>query len=500
VTTLAPELCAPVPRTKGAWRFAIARRSWRAAFGVVALACIATAGFALFTLAIRPADGVEAHLLFDAARIREGRELYVDPILGMWDYGPVPARHFVMYTPLYASLLSLFPARGALVAGRALSLGAWYGVLAWLVLSSSKNCRKATFVGSLFVGGVYVLVLFAGAARPDALAVGLSGVAFARSVRRGRVGFVDGALFALAFWVKPNVFGLGLGAMLAELGAHGRDSWRPIASALGVSLAAGAALHFVSHGAWTRHTVDSVVGPMTFSMLVRQGCWRLQFLALPIALCGWCASCGWTRRGGAACLALGGLATGVVWALVSSSKFGSASNYWMEPCVGGVAVLRSFNMAIRPGSMSLAAIGLLQALWTGTASIRSAIEGIDWAPRRAAVLSKLRGLCAATRDDVVMADDEGPELAANGRLVLAPGQLTPLTRLGRYPLQSFVDDVRRPEVVCLVMQSDLLERPLEVVDPDFDVYSSDLRLPKTRLCPQTSAGAFVTMEITFVLE
>jgi len=174
-------------------------------------------------------------------------------------------------------------------------------------------------------------------------------------------------------------------------------------------------------------------------------------------------------------LALGGLATAFGGTLVSSGKFGSASNYWMEPCVAGVAILNSFPLPRWRPHVSVAGVALLQALWTCSASIRSSVEAIQVAPVKTAVIGRIRELCGAKGEDVVMADDGGIELATNRRLVLAPGQLTPLTRLGRYPLQSFIDDVRRPQVACLVTQNDLLERPLDDVDPDYDLYGPELR-------------------------
>src|SRR5258708_34710659 len=131
----------------------------------------------------------------------------------MWDYGEVPTRHFVIYTPLMAFLLSTFPPGAALLAGRILSASAWFGLLGWLALSAEEGRRRAACVAAIFVGGVYVLALFGGAARPDSLAVLLAGVAFCRSVRRGRAGLVDGALFALACWVQPDVFTLCAGAL-----------------------------------------------------------------------------------------------------------------------------------------------------------------------------------------------------------------------------------------------------------------------------------------------
>jgi hypothetical protein len=156
---------------------------------------------------------------------------------------------------------------------------------------------------------------------------------------------------------------------------------------------------------------------------------------------------------------------------------GSASNYWMEPCLVALAV---FARAPLPSLHGLAravvvagAVG--QTLWVAVAGVRSSFEGLVRAPREAAALAHARATCGAAAGDVVLADEAGLEMMLDGRVVQVPFVTTQLVRAGRYPVGQWQADVRRPAVRCLVMQSDLLERSVEDVDPAHDLFAPPLR-------------------------
>ncbi len=438
--------------------------------------------FAFLTLHSRPLDGSEGHILYDAMRLRAGRPLYVDPHIGILDDGPPPARHYVIYTPLLAFLVAVFPEGAAPWLTRLLSIAAWYGLLGGLAYTRTRIAHRWLAWGAAaFVGAVYVLTLYGASGRPDALALLLAGIAFARSVRRGEPAALEGALFALAAWVKPNVLALAAGTLALDF--LRRRKIAPIATAVLVSVIIGGALMKISHGAFLQHLVEPIKAPMTLSLAIDQATSRLQFLGLPLLAA---AVLAWRSRRIEGCqsgalLALAGLVVAFGWTLFSLAKYGSASNYWMEPCVALVVIASSFpipasvsGMGDRP-AIALVGLTLFQLVWTLTASVRSSVETIVRAPYVSEEIAQVRTLCGARPGETVMADDSGLELMIDHRLFHAPVQLTPLVKYGRWPEAVFLEDVRRPEVTCAVMSSDLLERPLTEVDADHDLYDPTLR-------------------------
>src|SRR5271165_5666254 len=82
--------------------------------GVLALSCLV---WGIAQAFVRPPDYAEGCVLFNAARIRSGLPLYVNPVVGAHEYGEPPARYFVAYTPLAAMWLSALPSEWALGIG-----------------------------------------------------------------------------------------------------------------------------------------------------------------------------------------------------------------------------------------------------------------------------------------------------------------------------------------------------------------------------------------------
>jgi hypothetical protein len=449
-----------------------ARAWWTAIAIVTGIACAFTLGYALVTLVSRPLDGSEGNFLFDASRIRQGLPLYVDPLEGARDYGPVPSRYFVLYTPFWAVLLAAVPASLAAVCARLVSTASWLGVLAWIVATAPRERRGAALAGAAFVVGVYPIMLFATAGRPDSLAVALAGIALLRSARRGRVGALEGALFALAPFFKPNVFAAGAGAIAAELlGRKGRGA-PALVGAASCALACSGILTAASGGVWLRHLLDSSWMPFSAAVWESQAASRFPFFAAPLAFCAWCAAKAGSR------VALWALAASLAWTVWSIAKIGSATNYWMEPCMTGVVVLATSPVPRLPRWLRAAAgpLALAQVVWTGMAAIRSSVGAVRLAPRKAAALATARSTCGAAATDVVMADEGGIEVMLDGRLLEQPLVFTQLLRRGRFPERLWLDDVSRPEVRCLVMQSDWLERDGDPDGPE-DLFPACLRAP-----------------------
>jgi hypothetical protein len=442
---------------------------------VVAAACAATVAFALVTLATRPLDGTEGSLLFDAARIRDRLPLYVDPLQGAWSYGPVPSRYYVLHTPLWAAVLSLLPAGDAAPLARALAIGAWLGLLAGIALGARPGNRGVAWPGALFLAGAYPLTLFAAAGRHDAPALLLAGVALLRSMRRGRAGALEGGLFALAAFLKPNVVGAAAGVVACTLWHDGRRSAPVLAGLASVTAACVLGLHVASDGAWLEHLVASTQTTPALGLWLEQMASRLPFFGLPLAAAFGVA---WRARDtSAGRIGLWALAASTAWTCVSLAKVGSASNYWMEPCVVALAIAALAPLpALHGGPAVVASVAALaQALWVGVAAVRSSLDGLATAPRRAAVLAGVRQACGAGPQDVVLADEPGLEMTLDGRVVQMPFVMTHLVRAGRYPLAPWQADVQRGPVRCLVMQTDLLERPPEQVHPVADLFDPPMR-------------------------
>lgn len=462
---------------------------WAAALVVAAVAFGATLLFALSTLASRPLDGSEGNFLFDASRLRQGFSLYVDPRLGAWDYGPVPSRYYVLYAPFWAATLAAVPGSFAPAFSRALSIVAWFGFLAGVFAATPRSRRGAVLVAVAFVGGLYPLTLFAASGRPDALAVALAGLAVVRSLRSGRVGAIEGALFALAPFFKPNVLAAGLGALAADVVSRRARAWPALAGAASAGVACAGVLDLASGGAWLEHLLKSTWMPLSPTLWLEQMATRAPFFAVPLAFSAWCALRAKDR------LALSALGASVAWTLWCLAKIGSASNYWMEPCAVGVAIVATSPAPPLPAALRVIAapLALVQACWSGVAAIRSSTEAILAAPRKRAAIASARAVCGAKDGEVVMADEPGIEMMLNGRLIEQPLVLTPLVRRGVFPEAIWLEDVARPPVRCLVMQSDLLEKTASEEDPDHDLFPPALRRAlRARFALETSRdGAWI---------
>ncbi len=461
---------------------------------VLAASLVATLAWVIATIAARPLDGVEGDVFFEADRIRTGLALYTNPIAGAHDYGPPPARYLVLYPPLWSAFLSLVPSAAATVAGRLIASAAWFGVIALVVIRAPRHRRPLVAAAAAFVAGSWVLALYGGNARPDAVAVLASGLALERAARLGAarasttspgqpsIDVVSGALFALAAWIKPNVLGAAPGAFLACLlvvngtwRARARSIVPGIAGVAVTSIAIGSVLHVVSKGAWIEHLLASTGQPPNGALWLEQVATRGPFFLLPLVVT---LAIGLrARRDPGAAIATGALLTSLSWSLLSLAKIGSATNYFMEPCFAMLVVLSRADLP-RIGSaprLAVAALAFAQVTWNGVASVSGACRGVPKAFERAQALASVRTVCGASPNSVILADEPGLELALDGRIVSTPFQTTHLARRGRFPINLWLADIASPRVECLVMQDDLLERPASDDQLAHDRFSPEVR-------------------------
>jgi hypothetical protein len=443
------------------------------AVAIFAACLVASLVFATVTLPVRPLENTEGCLLFEASRIRAGLPLYTDPLAGAYDYGPVPARYYVLYPPLWSSLASLVPGGVAPAAGRAVSALIWYGLLSSIAWNAYRRRRPVGVLFALFVGGVYTLTLYAASARPDALAVALAAFALVRTVRAKDAGPAEVALFTLAAWVKPNVIGLGLG-VAARVLSTGRRRGTALVTALFVSAVVFGVVYRVSGGTLWRHLASATLQPLSVRQWIEQISSRAGFFAFPIAFALVSGVRGGQDDEGVR-IATVALASSVAWTLLCLAKVGSATCYWMEPCIGALIVTaHAPPPSLSARERAALAIGLpLQALWVGVASVRSSVEAVLSSPPKARALTELRR--ERRGGSLWLSDDAGIELELDGRLVDTPFQTTQLVRRGRFPEALWIDDVTHPAIAGLVTETDLLERPLVEVDVGHDRYDPALR-------------------------
>jgi hypothetical protein len=468
------------------------------AAAVALAALVVTLWGAVVNWHARPLDGVEGDLLFEASRIRAGLALYTDPQVGAADYGPIPARYYVLYPPLWAGILSLWPSDVAATLARVASSVAWWGLLAWLAATARPRYRVPAALAAAFVGGVYSLAEFGGSARPDAVAIALAGVALARTVRRGSADSLAGALFALAAWTKPNIVGMGAGAFAACALYSPRSLLRAALGAGVVSLLAAGVLQIASSGAWVAHLVAGTGQPLRLHLLVHHLVARAQFFLLFLGLAALFAvhaargspSAPAERESGR--VALAALLASVAWSFFTFAKIGSAANYWMEPCVAAVVVFAHVPAPAMSARVRLAlAVALpLQALWTGVGSVRATLEAVAANRDHARLLERARAVCEAAPDVLVVADEPGIEMAQDGRLVAHAFTLTHQALRGELDLEPWLRDLQRPEIGCVVTAHDRIERPPSAVDPDYDYFAPKVRaVLSARFAPaEASAG------------
>jgi len=430
--------------------------------GVSCVSLVFVVAWAVLTLRTRLLDGVEGEIIFEAMRLRQKAALYIDPVLGDSASGDPATRFFVLYPPVFPWLVSLFEVSrivSATTLVRALSMLAWTSAVlvlarSWPGAAPRSVFRRALIGGSAaFVLGAYPLSVYGMSGRPDAVALLLAALALRRAVGKGGLDEVSGVLFALAVFVKPNVLGLAGGATVATVLRYRGASWRGVGSLVGASVGLGGLLHGLSGGQFVHHLAASTMQDTSLQLWLSQMSSRLPFFLAPVALSLVVAAR--NLRDKSIFVAFSALAVSLCWALVSLSKIGSASNYWMEPCLGALAVcsrVGDFRLSSRSSTVAAVLLGL-QAPYVGVASIRSSLEGIAVATAQRAAVERVRALCNIFEGAVILADEPGLELELGGRVVDTAFQFahTKNAELTRAWERSF----ESPRVGCVVSQQEL---------------------------------------------
>lgn len=441
-------------------RSAAAKVLWGLSAAVLAASTLAVLAFVLLTLRERLPYWGEAEVVFEASRVRRGLPLFVDPLRGALEYGPPPSRYWVTYPPIVSYVLALVPAPVALVVGRIAATLAWFGTLAWIAVTSKRECRANAIAFAAFLGGIWLTANFAMTARPDSFACALAGVGIVRSIRDRRVDALSAGCLALAPWLKPTLLGLPVGALLAD--AWLRRSVRMLGVAALVVVVVGGVLGLASDGHVFEHVVRSNAQPFTLGGWASRVAHHLPFFAPVLGLAMWH---GYRKRDDSG-IAIGLAATvgATLWTLVALAKTGSSSNYWMEPSMAALALAAHASGPYVFGRSGLghAAFTLGAVIYVAAASIRSSIEHVGLYRHEAALVASLRERCGAAPNEVVASDEQGIELAANGRILTTAYQMAWRVFAGKYPASLYVADVTAPNVRCFVFHSGALDAAPEV--------------------------------------
>jgi hypothetical protein len=444
---------------------------------LIALAFVLAAGlvYAFGTALARPIETVEGEILFEAQRVRGNLALYVDPVVGAYDYGPVPSRYNVLYTPLWPYALSLLPAGAALASARLASGLAWYGLLGVIAFGAVSERRRAAIAAAALAGGTFMLVRHCATATADSVAVVLAGIGLLRTSRLGAADGWVGALFALAAWTKPNVIGLAAGVLLHEVFTGQPRSLRPLGAGLLVSGALGYWTARVSHGSWLAHLLRSTLQPATLKRAFTEIVPRLPFLGLSHGFAAYCAFYG--RASSSARMLLWALVSSLTWTAIEMAKVGSATGYWLEPTVAAVMVMayvpvpriRAWDFAgVR---WALAAAALTTLALNAVASLK----GVHAAFARRDAIARVRAECGARASDLVLGDQPGLEMMLDGRVLETPYQFTHLVRDGRYSLELWKSDIEAPQIRCLVTETNLMEPAPAAADLENERLGPEIR-------------------------
>lgn len=434
--------------------------------GVIAVAC-ALGALALFCFAfeiaqsfVRPMDYPEGCILFNASRIRDGLPLYVDPGVGAYEYGEPPSRYYVAYVPIAAAALSLFSTKLALVIARLVGLVAWYAALGWSVYSARPGCRGPAAVAALFVGGTYLLAMWAADAKPDSIALLIASLALARSLRKGQADAWAGVLFAIALLVKPSVMGMGVGAIGGSLLVHRRRAFPGAIAALAVLFGALGLLQIGSSGRALSHLQSALGLAFVPALSVENLASRLPFIAGLVVIAGMAAFRARGTDGGR--IAAASLFTSLFFMVIGFGKIGAASNYLMEPALASVVILAHHRLhwpttlAARGAAFFLATLTLA---WATTGSVLSLDDEVGKFGQERAALERIRSRCNDRPGALSLSLDPGIEMELNGRLQTHHVELWNAARAGRFSSALWAHDMQSRRIRCFVITVGKREPP-----------------------------------------
>jgi hypothetical protein len=414
------------------------RLLWIGSGIVLAVSVVSVLVFVFGTIASRAPYWGEAEVLFEASRIRSGYPLFIDPIVGgATEYGEPPSRFFVTYPPILSLVFAAIPSAAAMIVGRILASLAWFGSLAWIVRSSSKEERPNAIAAAAFIAGIWVIANFAATARPDSFACACAAIGLNRAVMKKQIDLPSLCLLILAAWLKPTLLGLPAGAIIAN------KNLRTALFAVTIAAVSFLLFHFLTGGKLVSHVIASNAQPFSFAIWLDRITHHLPFFGplFVVAL---------VHHKSANRIARGAMIGSLAWVLLAIAKTGSSANYWMEPCVAALVLLAHTKGPFSFGKSGLvhAAITLAVVLYADVAAITSSFRQMNHYQRESAFLTKVRSQCDS---GAIASDEQGLELALNNRIIIPAYQMSWLVHEGKFPREIYVDTITAPPVKCFLI-------------------------------------------------
>lgn len=438
-------------------------------FAVVS--ALLTLAFVAHAFAFSPQNPVASEIGFEALRVARKLPLYVDPWKGAWEDGAPPSRYYVLYTPIFPTLVGKLAAlwsptlAGVQTTGRAIAVLAWLGFHVPVVIFAEKDRRWATAVAAMFGASLYFISRHAASMSPDTLATALVCGGVLRAVVKNRIDPLAAVLLIAGPFVKPSCLGGVAGAALVHLALR-RDGW--LRTVVAGALAGGLlilACHLASGGAWLANIKSSTGQPLTLTRWLQEFGSRAIVLGVPHLVIAWLA---WKRR--TTWLAVGPLLGSIAWATFMMAKHGSGSHYWFEPT--GLAIIAISRMPVAIGSFGPQP----EPMWTRWAALAfGVVAAITSWPQYAlepgryrawdARIAALRAHCVRGPGDFVISSDFETEMQLDGGRISVPAwQSVFLAKTGKFPLDAWRADLARPEVKWVVLGVDPRHPPPETND------------------------------------
>jgi hypothetical protein len=276
----------------------------------------------------------EAYTSYDISRSNRGLSSAIDPMHPAFDDGIVPIVSKVTYTPVWTLILRAF--EHPLEVGQGISLACWLGSYLALIIAARSENRTRTLIFAASFANAFLLRCTT-VAGPDTLAAMLAAAALTVALRAGKVSFLSLALAEFAAFARPNVIGVFVGLIIVHFltSSTKKQTWLTLlfAGTLGSVVLAG--FEYLGHGNWFKALRITTQNALSAQRLLAFSLDYAWFLALPLLVV---AAYLWCRKGPDRLFVIP-IVTSTLWHWVASGRFGSATNYWLEPTLATTALL-----------------------------------------------------------------------------------------------------------------------------------------------------------------
>ena len=433
----------------------------RAIAALAVLSALFTLAFVGYSFLYSPQNPVASEIHFEAYRVARKLPLYVDPFVGAWEDGAPPSRYYVLYTPIFPTLVGMVArvVGGASLTlatvqwvGRTIAVGSWLALQILVVVFAPKERRKTTLLATLLGAGIYFVARNAASMSPDTFATLLVCTGVLRAVVKDEIDPIAAVLLIAGPFVKPSCLGGVAGAAIVLL-AQRRPGWlRGFLAGIGTFVVFLGICHLASDGAWLTHITSSTGQPLTLTRWVQEMGSRSVVLGIPHAVVAWVA---YERK--TTWLALGPLLGSLAWATFMMAKHGSGSHYWLEPTTLAVIVISRMPAATgeRTVERYLPIGALVFAVLVAVTSWPPYLEEPSRVRWHDAKFAALKQRIPRRPGDFILSSDFEVEMQLDeGHISVPAWQSGFLARAGKFPKEAWQADLVRPEVTYVVSAVD----------------------------------------------